>query len=433
MTDRIFISHASEDAAVADRIVAYLEARGAPCWIASRDIPPRAIYADAIVEGMQSCGACAVLVSAASNASKAVKREVELASHEDKAFIPIRVDSSEPASGLAYYLRNSQWVEYKRNGDRALDRIVGPPEPSARQAETPRTPAPTHKADAKPATRVPPALFIALGVAVIFIGGWLLLKTMQDSGRAGETSASEPAANSEVTSTSTAVADRPANGTETASRGVVRVLVILQSEQGRMLYGSGSGFAVAPNLVVTNAHVVAAARQRTEYSVGVVPPVGDGMVRARIIRYSPASNLALLELEGNPNLRTLAISTTEPQVGDSVVALGYPDADYQGARAADLLRPSAASRTSDEILSLRDRAPTGEQLPTINHRAIISSGSSGGPLLDNCGWVVGINSWHVSGPDARDTRGVAMRVSGLIEFLREAGVDADLAADPCTR
>ena len=53
MTDHIFISHASEDAAVADKIVAYLEARGVPCWIASRDIPPRAIYADAIVEGMQ--------------------------------------------------------------------------------------------------------------------------------------------------------------------------------------------------------------------------------------------------------------------------------------------------------------------------------------------------------------------------------------------
>lgn len=95
-----------------------------PCWISSRDIPPRAIYADAIVEGMQSCGACAVLVSAASNASKAVKREVELASHEDKAFIPIRIDGSEPASGLAYYLRNAQWLEYKREGERILDRLI---------------------------------------------------------------------------------------------------------------------------------------------------------------------------------------------------------------------------------------------------------------------------------------------------------------------
>lgn len=47
-----------------------------------------------------------------------------------------------------------------------------------------------------------------------------------------------------------------------AERGIVRVVVILESPEGRMLYGSGSGFVVAPNLVVTNAHVVAPARQR---------------------------------------------------------------------------------------------------------------------------------------------------------------------------
>ena len=38
-----------------------------------------------------------------------------------------------------------------------------------------------------------------------------------------------------------------------AERGIVRVVVILQTSEGRMLYGSGSGFVVAPNLVVTNA------------------------------------------------------------------------------------------------------------------------------------------------------------------------------------
>ncbi|WP_395644661.1 toll/interleukin-1 receptor domain-containing protein [Terricaulis sp.] len=124
MTERIFISHASEDGAVAEKIVAYLEAHGVACWISSRDIPPRAIYADAIVEGMQSCTACAVLVSAASNASKAVKREVELASHEDKAFIPIGIDGSEPISGLAYYLRSVQWLEYAKEKERALDKLI---------------------------------------------------------------------------------------------------------------------------------------------------------------------------------------------------------------------------------------------------------------------------------------------------------------------
>jgi hypothetical protein len=124
MAERLFISHASEDEAVVGRIVAYLEANGTPCWLASRDIPAKSIYADEIAEAMESCSACAVILSAASNQSKAVKRELELASHYDKPFIPIRIDATEPGRGFDYYLRNAQWVDYRRDGERGLDRIV---------------------------------------------------------------------------------------------------------------------------------------------------------------------------------------------------------------------------------------------------------------------------------------------------------------------
>ncbi|MGH6951737.1 MAG: toll/interleukin-1 receptor domain-containing protein [Vitreimonas sp.] len=130
---RLFISHASEDAAVVNRILAYLEGRGVACWISSRDIPPRAIYADAITEAVKECSACLVVLSRSANESKAVKRELELASHYDKPFIPVLIDNTEPAEGLDYYLRNTQWVDYGRDGDRALDRIAGgaPPAPDA--------------------------------------------------------------------------------------------------------------------------------------------------------------------------------------------------------------------------------------------------------------------------------------------------------------
>jgi hypothetical protein len=216
-----------------------------------------------------------------------------------------------------------------------------------------------------------------------------------------------------------------------AERGIVRVVVILESTEGRMLYGSGSGFVVAPNLVVTNAHVVAPARQRPEYGVAIVAPQGDGLLAARIIRYSPLTELALLEFSGGGDIPPLTISTVEPHAGDGVVALGYPDVDYQGATGADLLRPTPASRTSGQIASLRDRAPTGDPIPTINHQAVISSGSSGGPLLDECGRVIGVNSWHVSGADTRETRGVATRAGQLLQFLDEAGVSPTLSDERC--
>ncbi|MGE3791867.1 MAG: serine protease [Hyphomonadaceae bacterium] len=220
-------------------------------------------------------------------------------------------------------------------------------------------------------------------------------------------------------------------GVDESARGIVRVVVILQTSEGRMLYGSGSGFVVAPNLVVTNAHVVSPARQRSEYELAIVPPEGDGLIPARIIRFSPMNELALLEFSGGPSLPALTISTVEPNPGDGVVALGYPDVDYQGATGADLLRPAPPSRTSGQISSLRETAPTGESIPSINHQAVISSGSSGGPLLDECGRVIGVNSWHVSGADTRETRGVSTRAGQLLEFLDEAGVAPVLSDERC--
>ena len=165
---RLFISHAHDDADTAARIVAYLESHGTPCWISSRDIPPRSIYADAITEAMQASSACVVLLTSAANQSKALKRELELASHYEKPFIPIRVDGVEPAAGLDYYLRNTQWVEYARDGDEALDRIVAAGRdvsPPGQAASPPVLGAPP--VPARAAASRTPLVLIMVGVVVV--------------------------------------------------------------------------------------------------------------------------------------------------------------------------------------------------------------------------------------------------------------------------
>ena len=60
-----------------------------------------------------------------------------------------------------------------------------------------------------------------------------------------------------------------------ASRSVVRVVLIGTDEDGEpFLIGHGSGFAIGPGLILTNAHVVAPGREDETIRIGIVPPQG---------------------------------------------------------------------------------------------------------------------------------------------------------------
>jgi hypothetical protein len=107
----VFISHASKNFALADDIRRRLEARGLTCWIAPRDIPPGASYGDEIVSAIQSCVAIVVVITEEANASRAVANELELAFRNQRVIIPVRLKPVEPASSLAFFVNNTQWVD----------------------------------------------------------------------------------------------------------------------------------------------------------------------------------------------------------------------------------------------------------------------------------------------------------------------------------
>ncbi|MET0180163.1 MAG: trypsin-like peptidase domain-containing protein, partial [Novosphingobium sp.] len=81
-----------------------------------------------------------------------------------------------------------------------------------------------------------------------------------------------------------------------AGRGVVRVVLVKSDGEAVQYVGHGSGFAVAPNLIVTNAHVVEALRDDDTMIVGVVPSEGSSGYLAQLVAFSPRNDLALLRL-----------------------------------------------------------------------------------------------------------------------------------------
>jgi TolB-like protein len=107
----VFISYASQDAAVAAALVEALERHGLACWIAPRDVKAGALYADAIVRAISGAKAFVLVLSESAIASSHVGKEVERASSKKRPIIALRIDATPLTPALEYFLSESQWVE----------------------------------------------------------------------------------------------------------------------------------------------------------------------------------------------------------------------------------------------------------------------------------------------------------------------------------
>ena len=128
---------------------------------------------------------------------------------------------------------------------------------------------------------------------------------------------------------------RAADDISATSRSVVRVVTVAMVDGEVVGFGHGSGIAISPTRIVTNAHVVeSAARYPDNVALGVVPSEGQKSYAAKLIAIDTKRDLALIELtEGR--VPAAAIYSGPFESGADVVALGYPgNVDAATARGA---------------------------------------------------------------------------------------------------
>ena len=214
-----------------------------------------------------------------------------------------------------------------------------------------------------------------------------------------------------------------------ASRSVVRVVLAAKDGSKVAFVGHGSGFVVAPDKIVTNAHVVEIARQEPSVVIGIIPSQGGTSYGGRILAYSPGNDLALIQVLDGGRLPPMTIFGGPVDDGADVVAIGYPGSvdRAQGLDLDDLINPMSPVKTTGTVSGGR----TTKQFDTLLHTAPIASGNSGGPLIDNCGRVLGANSFG-SISDGNDAEfGFAVSAREILSFLRKAGVTVGVTATPC--
>ena len=139
----------------------------------------------------------------------------------------------------------------------------------------------------------------------------------------------------------------------------------------------GSGFFVDQDRVVTNRHVIDGA-----YRAEVHLNSGNTYQVKNVLAVDAEGDLALLKVDAPPNLvRPLALDRTSPQEGESVVIIGNPFG-LEG------------SVTNGIVSAVRDIPGFGR---IIQITAPISPGSSGSPVINMLGQVIGVATLQITG------------------------------------
>ena len=195
--------------------------------------------------------------------------------------------------------------------------------------------------------------------------------------------------------------DLPRLDVETIANAVAPSVVVVQSEIerfGQTGESIGSGLILtADGEIVTNAHVVGDAK------IVHVRLTGESEPReAAVIASDPLRDLALLRVDTTGLSPATFAAPGDVHLGDEVMAIGYA-LDLDGDPTVTLGIISSLDRTLE--------TETGSLKGLIQTDAAVSSGNSGGPLVDALGHVVGLTTLASSSGLGSTANGLGFAIS----------------------
>lgn len=186
--------------------------------------------------------------------------------------------------------------------------------------------------------------------------------------------------------------------------GPAVVTIINQQQPQQDLFGNtypgakaeGSGFVVdQKGDIVTNNHVVSGAQSLT-----VV--FSDGhKASAQVVRADPLSDLAVVKVNAKVPAVLSFGSSSALQPGNPVLAIGSALGEFRNTATAGIVSAKGRTITEENGVNLHDMVQTD---------AAINQGNSGGPLLNDHGQVVGVNTAITRGASSSNIFGLSQSV-----------------------
>ena len=210
-------------------------------------------------------------------------------------------------------------------------------------------------------------------------------------------------------------------------RSVLRI--VTQTNQGT---GTGTGFVINDRgYIATNVHVIDGGNL-----IKAIPTNSNTMYDVEVIAMSHELDLAIVRAPGI-NLPPVKLSLAPVKAGQKVWAIGYPGgADRDDSLARD---PTVQDGVIGRTFS---GAWHTQRLDIIQHNAPTNPGNSGGPLLDDCGRVIGVNTQAslvvIASPSDGVTRvphaaGIywSSHIEELVKLLQNHNISYQSENNPC--
>ena len=222
----------------------------------------------------------------------------------------------------------------------------------------------------------------------------------------------------------------PQNASEVVAKLEKSVVLILSEN------GFGSGFFVTPSKIVTNGHVVQDAATKGSEVFVVNENIGVHRSKVSDIQFSGdyAEDFALLSIDEQVGIPLTLVNVQSPgdYKLDKVFAAGFPGSVIESdENFINLIQTDEFSVPdlviTDGTVSSHQKV-FGEVLAFV-HTAQISGGNSGGPLVNQCGDVMGMNTFINSSTDG--VRNFSLVSSELLRFLSRSMVVPRVSAREC--